>query len=273
MKLTAVREVNLQTNKFISLCAAMLATALLTSCVTTTTGGFNVEASDEQALQDYVQLAIGYYDADDLIGARRHLNNALEINDRHADIYTVLALILQREGDLELAEENFRRAISLDRNNSRARNNYAVLLFSLERYRDAYDQLERVANDSGYEGRAIAFENLGRSALRLERLQDAEYAFERALQINGNLYVAALELARLKFDNQDWNGARQNYRQYLTNVEFYSIPHSPRALLAGIQIEGRFQNQEIVNNFSLILRTLYQDSPEYQAYQRLNNAH
>ena len=262
----------MKTNKFNSLCAAMLLAALLASCVTSTTGGFGVEPSDEQATQDYIQLAIAYYDADDMVGARRHINNAIAIDDRNADIYTILALTFQREGDLELAEENFRRAIRLDRDNSRARNNYAVLLFSVERYRDAYDQLERVVNDSGYENRAIAFENLGRSALRIDRLQDAEYAFERAMQINSNLYISALELARLKFDNQDWVGARQYYRRYLTIVDFFGVAHTPQALLAGIQIEGRFQNQELVDDFVLLLN-LYQDSPEYQAYQRLGNAH
>ena len=30
----------------------------LSACVTTTTGGFNVDTSDEQAVQDYIQLDI-----------------------------------------------------------------------------------------------------------------------------------------------------------------------------------------------------------------------
>ena len=45
-----------------------------------------------------------------------------------------------------------------------------------------------------------------------------------------------------------------------------------RALLAGIQIEGHYDNQELVDNFVLILGTLYQSSPEYEIYQRLSNA-
>lgn len=259
-------------HQFISNCAAIAAAALLSACVTTTTGGFNVDASDEQALDDYVQLAIAYFDGGDTVGARRHLNSALAIDDRNSDIYNILAMIFQSEGDLDLAEDNFRRAIRLDRDNSRARNNYAALLFSLERYQDAYEQLERVVADTDYEGRSFAFESLGRSALRLGREQDALNSFERALQLNGNLYISAVELAQLKFENQDWAGARENYQQYLTVVDFYNIPHTPRALLAGIQIEGHFQNQEMVNNFTLILSTLYQDSPEYQVYQRLSDA-
>ena len=272
MTFITVEQAGLCSGRVSRFLVVAFAACLLTSCITTTTGGFNVKPSEEQALQDYIQLAIAYYDANDLTGARRHVNNAMDLNDRHTDVYTMLALIFQREGDFAEAEVNFRRAISLDRNNSRARNNYAVLLFRMERFEEAYEQLELVTADSNYEGRAIAFENLGRAAQRAGRRSDAETAFLRALQLNANLYVSSLELALLRFENRDWSGARQSFQQYLTTVDFYNIPHTPRALLAGIQIEGRFLNSEMVNNFSLILSTLYQDSPEFETYQRLTNA-
>ena len=245
---------------------------LLTSCVTTTTGGFRVDASDDQAAADYIQLALAYFDNNDMSGARRHVNNALDIDDRTSDAYMVLAMIFQREGDLELADSNFRRAISLDRTNSRARNNYPAMLFSHGRYQDSYDQLEVVANDTSYEGRALAFEGLGRSAVRIERKDEARTAFLRALQLNSNLYISALELALLYFEAENYSQALQYYRNYLTIVEFAQLPHTPRALLAGIRIEGHFQNQELVENFSLVLSTLYPSSPEYQTLKELNDA-
>ena len=249
----------------------LLVVGLLGGCVTTTTGGFNVEPSDEAALEDYVQLAIAYYDADDMAGARRHINNALAIDDRNSDIYNVLALVFQREGDLDLAEENFERSIRLNRDSSRARNNYGALLYSLERYGEAMEQFDRVSQDTMYEGRAIAFENLGRSALALGLTEDSELAFQRALQLNGNLFVSAIELAMLRADREDWNGARRVFQQYMTTAQFYNIPHTPRALLAGIRIEGAFQNQRLVRDFTRILTTLYRESPEYQAYLRLSD--
>ena len=255
---------------------AMLAIGLvslaLISCVTTTTGGFTVDASDDQAAADYVQLALAYFDNDDMSGARRHVTNALDIDNRTSDAYMVLAMILQREGDLELADSNFRRAISLNRSNSRARNNYAAMLFSHGRFRESYEQLEVVANDTSYEGRALAFEGLGRSALRLDRKDAARSAFLRALQLNSNLYISALELALLYFEEQDYPRARQFYRNYLTIVEFAQLPHTPRALLASIQIEGHFQNNELVEDFSLVLSTLYPNSPEYQTFRELSDA-
>ena len=38
--------------------------------------------------------------------------------------------------------------LRFDRSNSRARNNYAVLLFEQERYSEAYDELVRVTGDA-----------------------------------------------------------------------------------------------------------------------------
>ena len=263
---------NLLIRKFISGSIVLLVAALLSACVTTTTGGFLGDASDERATEDYVQLALAYFDADDMAGARRHINNALAINDNSSEAHMVLALVLQHEGDIDLADENFRRSISLDRDNARARNNYAALLFDQERYREAYEQLEQVAADTEYEGRAIAFENLGRAALRLNRLDDAQNYFQRALQLNSNLYVSALELSVIYLQREDFPAARLSYQTYLTIVEFYNVPHTPRALLAGIQIEGHYDNQELVDSFALILSTLYQSSPEYQIYKRLSNA-
>lgn len=253
------------------LAGLLLLSAALFSCVTTTTGGFTVDASEDQAAADYIQLALAYFNNDDMPSARRHVNNALEIDDRTSDAYMVLAMIFQREGDLDLADSNFRRSIRLDRDNSSARNNYAAMLFSQERYSESYEQLKRVTDDTSYEGRSLVFEGLGRSALQLGKQGEAKIAFQRALTLNENLYIAPLELALIHFDQQDYSNARQYYQNYLTTIAFLQLPHTPRALLAGIQIEGHFQNDELVENFSLILSTLYPNSPEYQMFQRLNN--
>ncbi len=250
---------------------AVCMAVFVSGCVTTTTGGFNTVASESQAIEDYINLAAGYFDAGDMAGARRNANNALRIDPRHSAAFTVLAMVFQREGDIELAAENFRRAISLDKNNSRARNNYAALLFSQQDYAEAYAQLEQVVTDSTYEGRATAFENLGRSALMVDKKPEAAAAFQRALQLNSNLYLSSLELARIRYDQENWQAARMAFSQYLTTVAFYNLPHSPKALLAGVLIEGKFQNEKIVRDFSLLLTTLYQDSPEYQVYQAMQN--
>ncbi|MEX0901180.1 MAG: type IV pilus biogenesis/stability protein PilW [Pseudohongiellaceae bacterium] len=251
--------------------SALVAACLLQSCVTTTTGGFTVDSTPREQLEDYIRLASAYYEANDMSRARVHINNALAIDRRSSGAYTVQALVLQQEGDLELAEQNFRQAISYDGSNSRARNNYAAMLFSQARYEEAFDQLATVSSDTTYEGRDIAFENLGRSAMRLSRYGEAETAFERALQLNGNLYLSALQLAQIRIYGENWEAARSSYQRYLTTSQFYNIPHSPQSLWVGIQLEKHFRNDEELENYALMLRTLFADSAEYQMYNRLVN--
>jgi len=262
---------NLVTKFGYRLCLLALSGLLLAGCVTTETGGFTPEASDADALDDYIRLAVAYYDANDMANARRHISNALAIDERNSEVFNVLALVHQREGDLNLADEVFQRAIRLDSGNSRARNNYAAFLFQQQRFEEAYAQLETVANDTDYEGRAIAFENLGRSALRIGRNESAANAFERALQLNSNLYVSTLELAQIRYDQGDYLAARVLYNQYLTIKEFYSIPHTSRSLWIGIQVEGHYQNDDAVDGYIRLLTALYQDSAEYQLYQNQVN--
>ncbi|MEC7079448.1 MAG: hypothetical protein VXX10_04005, partial [Pseudomonadota bacterium] len=68
-------------------------------------------------------------------------------------------------------------------------------------------------------------------AVRLNRLEEAEVAVTHAIQLNSNLYTSSVELAPLRFKRVDWPGARQAFRQNLTTTEFYSLPHTSRALL------------------------------------------
>ena len=59
----------------------------------------------------------------------------------------------------------------------------------------------------------------------------------------------------------------------VTTTEFYSLPHTPRALLPGISIESRFINQKLVDDFTRIPKSFYQDSPEHaELKQRMTDA-
>ena len=118
----------------------------MNACVTIITGRFDVEPSDEESLVNFIQLAVAYFDADDMPYARRHRNKMLEIGPRNSEAFNILAQISLREGDLKLAMENFQRAVRLDQENSRARNNYAALPFLMEDYEDAYLTRELMRN-------------------------------------------------------------------------------------------------------------------------------
>jgi type IV pilus assembly protein PilF len=243
----------------------------LSSCVTTTTGGFNTEPSLERAENDFVQLAIGYYEVGDMQAARRNINKALAINGRSSKAYNALALVLQKEGDFGVARSTFESAIAYDSTNARARNNFAAFLFERAEYDESYKQLEQVANDTTYESRALAFQNLGLTALNTARPERAEQAFERALQFDSNLFRSSLELAQINFDNGLFGKAMRYYQEFVTASNFYRVAQTPGSLWLGVQLEKRFDNESTSAIYGAILERLYSDSPQYQEYLKSKN--
>lgn len=247
----------------------VLSLLLLCACTTETINRpFNVEKSDDEALRDYLQLAVGYLDQNDLASAKRHLNNAASIDPDNSEMFGTWGLIYAREGEVELADESFRRSLREDANNSKARNNYGAFLFARGRYEEAYDQLQRVVRDTEYEQRSQAFENLGIAALRLERLPEAEQAFTRAMQLNANQLRSALELCLINLDRGDVLQARAYWRNYLTLMQFYRIGHNARSLLVGARLEKALGNEGNAHQFGERLRANFPDSNEYAMYQQ-----
>jgi type IV pilus assembly protein PilF len=245
----------------------IVAMLLLAGCVTETTG-FNADARPEQALKDYIDLATGYLEKKDLVNAKRHLNNASGFDPNNSEVFALWGLVYSSEGEPRLADESFQRSLRINPRNAQARNNYAAFLFAESRFDDAYEQLEQVVEDTTYVGRAQAFENLGLAALRLQRLDDAEYAFGRAVQLDDRQLRASLELANLLLQKQEVLQARQYYRNYLTLLQLYAIGQTPRGLWVGIQLENALGNDQNVRQLGTQLEASFSGSAEHRLYRQ-----
>ena len=196
--------------------------------------------------------------------AKRNLAIAADIDDKNPEVYEAFALVYQSTGEIELAEESFKKAISLGDNFSRARNNYAAFLFSQQRFQEAETQLEYVVQDTLYTARPQAFINLGLCRLQTFDPQGAEEAFVRALSMDRNNLIALLELSQLRFEAKDYKTADQYYSTYRKRA----ARQSARSLWLGIRITRATGDQDAESSYALALRNLYPDSEEYQAYQR-----
>lgn len=244
--------------------AILLASIFMGGCISTTQSVFTEEASPEKALERRVALAREYIGDGNWEAAKRNLQLASEINANNAEVYEAFALVYQSTGEYELAEENFKKAIRLDKNFSRCRNNYAAFLFSQERYEEAEDQLDYVVKDTLYTGRPNAFVNLGLCRLKLFDTQGAEEAFVRALSMDRTNQIALLEVARIRYEAQDYATANQYYDAYKSVAR----QQSAAGLLLGIQLAHARGDRDAEASYALALGNLYPGSPEYQAYRR-----
>lgn len=211
-----------------------------------------------------VAIAAEYLQKGEIDQAQQHLQKALELDPKSAEAYNVMGALLERDGDIVKAEKNYRKALSLKPDYSQAHNNFGVLLFRAKRYKEASEQFTFAANDLSYERREVAWQYLGLSALMLDDRIKAKSAFERVLKLNPRASEAALELADMAFEAQDYVTANTYYQRFLRVLG--SDPQSARSLWLGIQLARINHDNNALASYELALKRLYADSAEYQIY-------
>ena len=250
-------------NRVVLLVCALGGLALAGGCITTTEGVFTEKPSPAKALERRVELARKYIGEGNWDDAKRNLKLAYDIDPKNAEVHEAFALVYQSTGEDEPAEEHFQRAIALDGGFSRARNNYAAFLYSQQRFAEAEKQLERVVRDTLYEGRPMAFVNLGLCRQQLFDASGAEQAFVRALSMDRTNRIALLEVASLRYDAGDYDNAQRYYDTYRSVVR----QQSARGLWLGIRLARHSGNRDAEGSYALALSNLYPQSVEYQTYR------
>jgi type IV pilus assembly protein PilF len=238
--------------------------ALSAGCVTTTTGGFTADKDKE--VEQRVDAANQYLLKGNVEAAMFHLHKAEEVNPESAAVHEALARAFTVTGDNKLADQNFRRAISIDPAYSRARNNYAAFLYAQGDLDGAVRQLEIVVADTAYESRASAWANLGNAYLRKGDAAKAEEALSRAVRMDRSQAPSLLELAVLQYGKNDYASAQKNYAQFRA----LGGKQSARSLLLGVRLARLAGDRDAEASYVLQLKSLYPDSDEFRQYQAMS---
>lgn len=246
--------------------AWMLALGLVvvTGCAT---GPGPAPSSTEQREEDprvktLVELGTGYLRQGDYARAKEHLNRALQFDPRSTIAHNALGLVFQLEQEYEIAEDHFRSALRSNPDSTQARNNYGAFLFDMERYDDAIEQLKIASEDRYYLSRPTVFENLGIAYQRVGNMTAAKAAFDRAVALNPDQPKALLELAALRYRNQDYVEAQQLYSRFVRVSQ-----QTPKSLLLCIRLSRVFDNADQEASCALALRNIFPASREYAEYQ------
>jgi len=181
-----------------------------------------------------------------------------------------MGVLLQREGSEPnqiKAEEYFKRAIYYKQDFAQAHNNYGVFLSGRKRYAEAYTQFEIAGSQLGYADRAASLENLGLTALELNKQAEAQKAFMQALKTNPDSSIARIELADIFLKQDRVQVARNLYDEYLRLLG--DEPQSPHALWIGMKIAKAQQDNGRLQSLADRLQLVYPNSDEYLHYQEL----
>ena len=244
---------------FVSIALALL----VSGCVTVEDlGSLERNRDPDKAVEVYTKLGVKYLQKRDMENAARTLKRAYDIDPASAIVNNALALFYTVENEPEQVVKHYEAALKEDPGFSAARNNYGAYLFEQKRYAEAIKQLEIAVKDYRYTRRFQSFENLGVCYQETGKLELAEKAFRRALQLNPRMPRSLIEMAGLSFAKSDYMAAET----YLNQLDKMGVKPSARQLWLEIQISRIRGDKNKLASQALALKNLFPLSREYKAY-------
>ena len=236
-----------------------LAAAVLTACVTSG-GSVGEPASANEAAVANMNLGAGYLRQGNMELAIERLQRALAQDPKLVQAHTPIALAYDLIGNLEEAENHFKRATELDSTDGSAANGYAAFLCTHgNRWAEARPYFRRAADDTKYDTPEVALTNAGVCARDAGELEAAEESFRAALMRNPRFADALLNMLELTYQRGEYLQTRAFMQRYL-DVR----PATASVLLMCVNAERALNNAAAADRCAAQLRSGFPGSPELQ---------
>ena len=247
---------------------------LAAACTTTTTvNGVPVaesspstaqpEADSRRRAEIRLQLASGYYQKGQLSVALDEVRRALSFDPNYALAHSMLGLIYLDLGDRREAEASYAQALRLDPDNPEVLNNHGWFLCQTGRERESIDYFKRAAANRLYRTPGLAMQNAGLCMLRLKDTEAAEGYLRRSFELDASNPVTKFQLARLYLRTKQVDRASFYYGL----IEKGPNP-PPELLWLGLRIARASADLRRERQLAEELRLRFPNSPEAAALAR-----
>jgi type IV pilus assembly protein PilF len=236
------------------LCVAL---AALTACVSSGGSLSEPESKNDAAIAN-MNLGAGYLRQGNTTLAIERLQRALAQDPNLVQAHTTIALAYDQIGNLEQAENHFKRATQINPSEGSAANGYAAFLCTHgNRWAEAQPYFRRAAEDTKYGTPEVALTNAGVCAREAGELEAAEENFRAALMRNPRYADALLNMLELTYQRGEYLQARAFVQRYL-DVR----PATAPVLLTCVNAERALNNAAAADRCAAQLRSSFPGSPE-----------
>lgn len=241
----------------------VIAAGLLAGCATQPIGegggvaGASADSESRQRARVFTDLAAAYLARGQYKVALDELRRAITADNRFGPAYNVYGQIYTELAEDGLAEDNFRRAIELDRSDSEARNNYGWFLCTRGRHDEGLEQFGAALRNPLYSRPEQAMANAGRCAEMKGDLALAEANLVKSLKLQPDNPGTLLTLARLHFRQ-----GRLVEAQRLLARHAELTPPTAESLWLSVRLERKLGDRAQEAAYGLQLRKRFPDSRE-----------
>jgi type IV pilus assembly protein PilF len=252
-------------------CLVMALCLVLTACAIQQQGGGDgalksqtstsgEETAERARARIHTELAASYYGLGQMPVALEEVRAAISSDPNFGPAHNVAGLIYARLKDDRLATESFQRALTINPNDYDAHNNYGQFLCDRKREREAIQHFQLALRNPLYPTPDRSLVNAGVCARRSGDLAGAEDYLKQALNVRPNQPQALYQLADISFARGDFDAARD----YLGRLTKTTQPNA-EILWLGVRIARRLGDRNAEASYGLQLRNRYPDSAETRA--------
>jgi type IV pilus assembly protein PilF len=241
----------------------LLAMALvaIAACTTTEVQQPGARPDFKEAATLNTQLGIDYMRAGNMDLALEKLKRAVVQDPDLAVAHSTLALVYQRKGEAELAEDEYREALNINKSDPGTLNNFGVFLCGQGKIDDAEEAFVKAAKMPANTVPADAWANAGvcvRRSPKKDIAARAEDYFRQALQFNPRHSNALAQMAQLNFAKKD----NLRARAFISRYEAVVPKPAPDMLALGARNERVLGDLVAARSYERRLRTEYPDAQE-----------
>lgn len=250
---------------------------LLASCARTGPGGLalprgetrdRVTASDEpeatRRARVRLELAGAYYGRGQLTTALDEVKLAIASDPTMGAAFNLRGLIYSNLGDHVLAEESFRRALALDRQDADALQNYGWYLCQQGRYPEAQALFKQALEVPQYRDTARTLLTKGVCEARAGQTAAAEATLQRAYELDPASPAIGVNLAEVLVRRGNLPRAQFVMRRVNNQPDVVNA----QTLWLTARIEHKLGNRQAAQTYGDQLRDRFPQSPEAAAYER-----
>jgi type IV pilus assembly protein PilF len=216
-----------------------------------------LDSESRQRARTFTELANAYLSRTQYKVALDELRKAITADNRYGPAYNTYGLIYMELAEDKLAEENFRRAIELDRSDSETRNNYGWFLCTRGRYDEGLEQFAVALRNPLYSNPERAMANAGLCAERKGDLALAEANLLKSLKLQPDNPNTLIKLAGLHFRQ----GRLMEAQRLLGRHAELALP-TAESLWLGVRLERKLGDRAQEAAYGLQLRKRFPDSNE-----------
>ena len=235
--------------------ALLVLILFLTAC--TTSDSKDEESNNRKVAETNTSLGQGYMQREQYEIAMEKLKRAIASDVSYAPAHTVLAVLYETIGELDLAEQEYLAAVKYDPRDGDINNNYGAFLCRTGKGKDAEQYFQTAVKDPFYQTPEVAYTNAGNCMLEQGYLDKAETFLRQSLEYNEKLPLTLISMADVSYQTGKYLRARAFLQRYGSVGAW-----DEDSLLLGYRIESKLGDAESAKRYRLELLDNFPNSSQ-----------